>query len=50
MDTGNGLITKIFNWIWHPSNSSETLTDWGAGLVVVLIASFLWATVVHQIE
>jgi len=50
MEYGEGILSKIYSWIWHPSNSSETLSEWAAFLVLVLIASFLWATVVKQLE
>jgi hypothetical protein len=47
---GNGIITKIFGWITHPTIDTETEPiDWLAGLVVVLILSFLWSRVVKQI-
>jgi len=50
MSTGEGIISKIFSWIGHPSTSNETLSEWAMFLVLVLIASFLWATVIHMIE
>lgn len=50
MNTGEGIITKFFSWFWSPSNDDATLTEWGAFLVLALIASFLWATVVHMLE
>lgn len=43
-----GIISKIFDWIEHPSKSGGDLTDWGAGLLLILIVSFLWSTVVRQ--
>jgi hypothetical protein len=46
MNAGEGLITKIFSWIWSPSNSTETLQDWAAFFVLALIAAYLWSTVV----
>lgn len=47
---GNGIISKIFGWITHPTIDTETEpVDWLAGLVVVLILSFLWSRVVKQI-
>ena len=48
MNYGEGIISKIYTWVWHPSNSSETLNEWGAGLVVILILAFLWSTVVNR--
>jgi len=50
MNYGEGLISKVFTWIWHPSNSEETLTDWAGFLVLVLIVSFLWSTVIKMAE
>jgi hypothetical protein len=44
-----GIITKIFSWITHPSESEDgTVIEWFAGLVLILIVSFLWSTVVRQ--
>jgi hypothetical protein len=50
MNFGEGFISKIYSWVWHPSNDDSTLTDWAAGLVVVLILAFLWSTVIRTIE
>jgi hypothetical protein len=50
MNTGDGLISRIYGWIWHPSNSDETVTDWAAFVVLVLIASFLWSTVIKVVD
>jgi hypothetical protein len=50
MNYGEGIISKIYSWVWHPSNSEETLSDWGAGLVVVIVLAFLWSTVVKQLS
>lgn len=44
-----GLVTKIFAWIGHPSNSEGDVTEWAAGLILILILAFLWSTVVRQI-
>lgn len=49
MEYGEGLITKIFSWIWHPGNSDETVGDWIGFLALVLIVSFLWTTVLKHI-
>ena len=48
MNQGAGMISRIYGWVWHPSNSDETLTEWFAGLVLILIISFLWSTVVKM--
>lgn len=50
MNNGNGLITRTLNWITHPSYSDPNLATWGAGLTLILIVSFLWTTVIKQIE
>jgi hypothetical protein len=45
-----GIITKIFGWISHPSIDTETdPIDWVSGLVLVIIAAFLWSRVVKQV-
>lgn len=45
-----GLISQTLNWISHPANSNGTVKDYAAGLVLILIAAFLWSQVVQQIE
>jgi hypothetical protein len=50
MNKGEGIITKIYSWVWHPSNSSETVTEWAAGLIIILILSFLWSTVIKVVD
>jgi len=45
-----GIIAKIFDWIEHPSQSGGTPAQWVAGLVVILCISWLWSTVVRQID
>jgi len=45
-----GLISGIFQWGQHPLYSSGTVMDWGAALVLLLILSFLWKTVIDRIE
>lgn len=45
-----GIISGIFDWGQHPLYSQGTLFDWGAGLALVLIAAFLWKTVIDRIE
>ncbi len=47
---GEGLITKIYSWVWHPGNSNETMADYAGFLVLALIASFLWSTVVKAVD
>jgi len=43
-----GIISKIFDWLQSPVQGDSTPQDWMAGLVLVLIVSFLWSTVVRQ--
>lgn len=50
MNAGEGLITKIYSWVWHPSNSDETVMDWVAFFVLALIAAYLWSTVIKGID
>lgn len=45
-----GLITKTLAWIEHPKYTKATLGEWAAGLVLILIVSFLWTTTLKQIE
>jgi len=45
-----GGISKMFDWLWHPSQDSGTVAQWMGGLMLILIASFLWATVINKIE
>ena len=45
-----GLISGIFAWGQHPLYSEGTVADWFAALVLLLIAAFLWKTVVDRID
>lgn len=48
----DGILSRILDWILHPFNSAEesgTVADWFGFLVLILIASFLWKTVVDDI-
>ena len=45
-----GIISQTLNWITHPLNADTNPVDWAAGLFLILIAAFLWSTVVRQIE
>jgi len=47
---GNGLISKLQEWIQHPTYDTDTTPkDWLAGLALVLIVAFLWSRVVKQL-
>jgi hypothetical protein len=50
MQTGEGIISKIYSWVYHPGNSQETLSDWAAFFVLALIAAYLWSTVIRAID
>lgn len=43
-----GLISKLFKWGSTPLTSEGTSIQWAAALVLILILSFLWSTVVRQ--
>jgi hypothetical protein len=45
-----GLISQTLNWITHPMYSEGNLSEWAAGLAIIIIVSFLWSRVVAQIE
>lgn len=45
-----GIISQTLNWITHPSQSEGTPVEWAAGLVLILILSFFWVTVLKKIE
>ena len=45
----DGLIGKTFGWLTHASYDESTLKEWLAGLALILIIAFLWATVVRQV-
>jgi hypothetical protein len=50
MNYGEGIISKIFSWILNPLNSEGTISDYAAFLVLAIIASFLWSTVIKMTE
>lgn len=50
MQSGEGIITKIFSWITHPGNSAEDVSDWFAFVVLALIAGYLWSTVIKSVD
>jgi hypothetical protein len=45
-----GLISQTLDWMTHAAYSEGSVSDWAAGLAVILMLSFLWATVIKQIE
>jgi len=45
-----GIITKINNWIQHPTYDTKTdPKDWLAGLALIVIVAFLWSRVIKQL-
>jgi hypothetical protein len=50
MEFGSGIISKIYGWVWHPGNSEGTVMDWGSFLILILMVSFLWSTVIRQVD
>jgi hypothetical protein len=45
-----GIITQTLDWLKHPIYSDANIRDWAGFLTLVLIGSFLWRTVVQQME
>jgi hypothetical protein len=45
-----GIVSGIFAWGQHPLYSEGTVADWFGALVLLVIFSFLWKTVVDRIE
>ena len=46
------MLSRILDWVLHPYNSEEDsgkIADWFGFLLLVIIASFLWKTVVDEI-
>jgi hypothetical protein len=50
MNYGEGIISKIYSWIWNPSNDDATIKDYAYGLVAVILLAYLWSTVVKQLS
>jgi hypothetical protein len=44
------LLGNVLSWGLHPTYSEGTAAQWGAGVVLILIASFLWAMVLREID
>lgn len=43
-------LKQILNWVTYPANCQCGIGNWLAFLVVIMIASFLWSTVISDIE
>lgn len=46
----NGLFGELSGWFSHPLYSSGNSVDWLWAMAVLLIAAFLWSTVVRSME
>lgn len=47
---GVSIFGKIFTWIQHPSFDTDTdPKDWLLGLLLIVVAAFLWSRVVKQL-
>lgn len=44
-----GIITGTLDWIMHPAYSDPSPKDWLAGLALILIAAYLWHTVLRLV-
>lgn len=46
-----GLISTTLDWITHPTHAEDSSPKvWAAGLLLILIVSFLWSFTVRQFE
>lgn len=45
-----GIFSKTLDWVEHPQYTDATMGEWAAGLVLILIAAFLWGTIVKQMQ
>ena len=45
-----GILGQSLDWLEHPGYSDATVGEWFGGLVVILILSFLWTTVLKGLE
>lgn len=49
MGSETAILSQLLNWLTHPFNNDVgTVKDWFAFLVLVLIVSFLWSTVIRE--
>lgn len=48
MNTTDGIIGKIYQWFGQTALADGTPMDWLAGVIVLILAGFLWSTVVKQ--
>lgn len=45
-----GIISQTIDWITHPAYSEASPGQWLGGLVLILLVSFAWSTVVRSME
>ena len=45
-----GLLSTVGEWFNHPFYSEGSIKEWLAALALILVLSFLWSTVVREIE
>lgn len=45
-----GLVGSVIQWFTHAGNSQGSPAEWAAGLVLILMVSFFWVTVINKIE
>lgn len=50
MNSETGIFSKLLGWLSLPANTDTTVKDWLAFAALVLIASFLWSTVIKAID
>lgn len=43
-----GLITKMFDWFWHPYYAPTDTWNWAAFVLLVFFVAYLWSKVVKQ--
>lgn len=46
----SALFSRFLSWFSLPANTETTVKDWIGFLALVLIASFLWSTVIRSID
>lgn len=44
------MVSKIFKWMFNAGSDQSTPKEWFAGLVLILILSFLWSTVIKSMD
>jgi hypothetical protein len=43
------VLTKVLGWFQYPVTSEGNTLDWFGGLVLILVAAFLWTLVLRHI-